>query len=793
MRSEAVGIAVFDEKLRFVRVNERLARINRRGVAEHLGRTVEELLGPGGAAHILPHLKRALAGEPVLRQVIDAAHVQLVMDALPVKEGVAVLVSETTELREAEQALAARLEHTELLSELSATFIELPAVQIDRGIQDALAILGRTLQVDRASLWRFEPRDLSVVATHEWAAEESERRIPGRPFNILQSGYFGSRILEGETVTVESRDALPPEAALLREALETLKIKAMVAVPLLVTGELRGILAFSRVDAPHTWAKDLISTVRLASHLVANALERQACDRELRERVAIEHSFNQLSTRLSQVTRDSASRVLGEALPKIGESLGFSRVAIALLESAIEPPHQREWRSATLGQRSAKDAPIGEGWPLAQLIEGEIIMVSNGELPGSVAANLLETSELDFHVVAPLRAAALRTIGVLVLERRGEPPSGRIALTQWVRVLAEMLTVTLVRVQAEAERQRTLEELERVKTSIEVERDFLRQEIRGEPGRRDLIGASLALQRALEAVDAVASTNATTLLIGESGVGKELFARAVHERSLRAGGPLIKVNCATIPKDLFESEFFGHVRGSFTGALKTRTGRFELANSGTLFLDEVGEIPLDLQSKLLRVLQEGEFERVGDDHTRRVDVRIVAATNRNLARDVATRAFRQDLYYRLAVFPIHIPPLRERRSDIPLLAQHFLALSRRSLGLPDLELTDAQLTALADYDWPGNVRELEHVIERAAILARHTGRLEIELELHKPASDFSSEASFNLREISRRSVLAALEQSSWRIGGPGGAAELLGLRPSTLRDRMRALKIERPH
>ena len=306
----------------------------------------------------------------------------------------------------------------------------------------------------------------------------------------------------------------------------------------------------------------------------------------------------------------------------------------------------------------------------------------------------------------------------------------------------------------------------------------------------DLIGESPALERVVALIESVASTSATVLIRGESGVGKELIARGIHSRSRRADEPLVKVNCASVPKELFESEFFGHVRGAFTGALKDRAGRFELADRGTLFLDEVGEIPLDLQAKLLRVLQEKEFERVGAEKTRKVDVRIIAATNRDLAAEAAAGRFRKDLYYRLSVFPIEIPPLRERREDILPLAEHFLKLHRRNLGRPHLAFEDDHRRRLLAYDWPGNVRELQHVIERAVILARE-GPLRLDLAL--PAAERGGRADRAQGAGAHRRCVArdgagqfdhgprSLRLADLRIGGRRRAA------------RSQPLHLARPH
>jgi transcriptional regulator with GAF, ATPase, and Fis domain len=318
-----------------------------------------------------------------------------------------------------------------------------------------------------------------------------------------------------------------------------------------------------------------------------------------------------------------------------------------------------------------------------------------------------------------------------------------------------------------------------------------------------MVGTSHALQRMLKRVEAVAETPASVLLQGESGVGKELVAHAIHARSSRAGGPLVKVNCASIPKELFESEFFGHIKGAFTGAHRDRVGRFQLADGGTIFLDEVGEIPLELQSKLLRVLQESEFERVGDDVTRSVDVRVVAATNRNLEQLIVDGEFREDLFYRLSVFPVDVPPLREREEDVIQLAQHFLKVTCNDFGREQMTLTRAQAENLLDYNWPGNVRELKNVIERAVILSPgNVLRLDLSmpnLSVVETSADVKVAADSNeimtekeMRAFQKQNTAAALKQTGWRVSGTEGAAELLGVRPTTLADRIRTYGLQKP-
>ncbi len=360
------------------------------------------------------------------------------------------------------------------------------------------------------------------------------------------------------------------------------------------------------------------------------------------------------------------------------------------------------------------------------------------------------------------------------------------------------------RMKAEKEREAAYQEVAQLKEQLLLERDYLRDEIKINANFGEIIGRSLALERVLEQVGAVAQTDANVLVLGESGVGKELIARAIHTNSSRAEQPLVKVNCASIPKELFESEFFGHVKGAFTSAHKDRVGRMQLADGGTLFLDEVGEIPLSLQSKLLRVLQEREFERVGDDNTISVNVRIVAATNRNLEEEIKAGRFREDLYYRLSVFPIQVPSLRERKDDILPLTQHLIKTICRSMGKAPFGVTRQQGELLQSLRWPGNIRELRNVLERAIILSQGS-RLRLDLALpNQPSliaaqpesgappgsSEFLTDAEFQQKE--KHNLVAALEHSGWRVSGEGGAADLLGIKASTLTYRMKALEIEKP-
>ncbi|MCC9620760.1 sigma 54-interacting transcriptional regulator [Thalassospira sp. MA62] len=354
---------------------------------------------------------------------------------------------------------------------------------------------------------------------------------------------------------------------------------------------------------------------------------------------------------------------------------------------------------------------------------------------------------------------------------------------------------------AEEKLHAALSEVDRLRERLELENAYLQEEILSTNNHREIIGQSDAIKGALEQIDLVAPTDASVLITGESGTGKELIARAIHQASTRSDRVLVRVNCAAIPHELFESEFFGHVRGAFTGAVRDRVGRFELADGGTLFLDEVGEIPLELQGKLLRVLQDQKFERIGEESTREVNVRLIAATNRDLKEEVRQGRFREDLYFRLNVFPIECRPLRERIDDIPPLASHFLRDICQRLNIAQPTLTKGQVGALMKYDWPGNARELENVIERAAILARD-GKLHFDLPDSPDKNLIDSNETPSapqtkiltrdaLRQAEHDNIIQALTTTKGKVFGPDGAAALLEIKPTTLTSRMKKFKIDR--
>jgi len=449
-------------------------------------------------------------------------------------------------------------------------------------------------------------------------------------------------------------------------------------------------------------------------------------------------------------------------------------------------------------QLGASDVPSGEAivpdgavHPAEGTLHAHVVATSRLWTGTSDDARTLGAHRDPLLLGAGLQAACVvplvtqnRLLGTLLLGRREARPYGHEDI-RFLTQLASQVAIVLDRAVAYAE----LRDLKIRHTHEKVDRD---DEIPGDVNFKDIVGQSAALRRVLQQAAIVGPTGSTVLIYGETGTGKELIAHAIHDLSPRSANPFVKLNCAAIPTGLLESELFGHERGAFTGAIAQRIGRFEAANTGTMFLDEVGEIPLDLQTKLLRVLQEREFERLGSSRVIRTDARLIAATNRDLREAVERQQFRSDLFYRLNVFPIHLPPLRERPEDIPLLVRHFAGQFARRMGKVIETIPSETMDALARYDWPGNVRELQNVIERAAILSSGPV-LQVPIEdLRRSLVHPRDGAPQTLEEAERVHILKTLSDTRWVLSGPRGAAARLGMNRSTLQFRMKKLGILRP-
>ncbi|MEM8994026.1 MAG: sigma 54-interacting transcriptional regulator [Acidobacteriota bacterium] len=532
---------------------------------------------------------------------------------------------------------------------------------------------------------------------------------------------------------------------------------------------------------------------------------------------SFEQLFGALSTAFVERAAGDIDSILERSLRKVVEFFDFDRSTLAEFRSQPEKDGEEElwvthsWARPGLEAVAAQSLDRLHPALGARLRRGESAGFSSlDDLPPRVRAGVA-ASGMRSNLTLPLAVGgdvvAALAFGCFRAERRWQEP-----LVGRLRLVADLFASVLVRRRHDAE-------IRRLTARLEAENVYLREEIADTHGFNEILGDAPALRGALYKVEQVAPTAAPVLILGETGTGKELFARAVHEHSPRRDRPLVKINCAALPATLIESELFGHVKGAFTGATGAKAGRFELADGGTLFLDEIGEMEMDLQAKLLRVLQEGEFEPVGSGQTRRVDVRVIAATNRDFEQAMQEGRFRSDLYYRLSVFPIELPALRERPSDVPTLVRFFVDRGNKRLGRRVRHVPSAAMAALEAHGWPGNVRELQNVIDRALILSPGD-TLEVDasfFQIVKPtaapalspggpgpavpspsvptsappsrAADGSLRA---LADVDREHITAVLEAVHWKINGPGHAAEILGLHPSTLRHRMKKLGIVKP-
>ena len=600
------------------------------------------------------------------------------------------------------------------------------------------------------------------------------------PTEVPMEGSIAGWVLEHQEPVVVHDIALEDRFPFAKTLLDH-PIKAICSFPLTTANQRLGVLNFWSDEAGVYDHLDLEFAGLLAAQ-IAVAIEAQCHQQKLaRERDRCQLLLEINNTLVSNLNLRELLSAISGCLRRV--------MPHDLAGLALHDPTINKLRVTALEFPEHEDA----------FVEGEIIDLE--ENPGGRAFTTGQPviSGLD-HLVDPLGQRAGiksgctvplishdRALGILGVARLSENP--------FTEDDAELLTSVGKQVAIAVENALAYREIDALKNKLQEEKLYLQEEIRTEYNFEEIVGTSATLKRALQDVETVAPTDSTVLIFGETGTGKELIARALHNLSGRAEHTLVKVNCAAIPTGLLESEMFGHERGAFTGAVEQRKGRFELAHRGTIFLDEVEEIPLELQSKLLRVLQEQEFERLGSGKTIRVDVRVVAATNADLAKMVAEKKFRNDLYYRLNVFPVSLPALRERPEDIPLLVNFFAQKFSQQMKKPIKTIPTEAMTQLTAYSWPGNIRELQNLIERAVILSRGSV-LEVPLaELKQSANDNLAnqlQGPIRLEAVERDHIMRVLRETGWVIGGPSGAAARLGLNRTTLNHRMRKLGINRP-
>ena len=640
--------------------------------------------------------------------------------------------------------LEERLQFEMLLAEISARFVNVSSDQIDSEIDDAQSRICELLNLDRSTLWQVreeEPGTLLLTNIHQPPGSlVPPERMNARDF----FPWTVQKVLDGETVAISKITDLPTEASLDRESYRLYGTKSNVMVPLSVGGgPVFGLLTFSVIREERSWLETVVKGLRLIAEVFANALARKQAEQTLRQSEArLSVATNAAGAGLWIIELDAGSVWVSE---KTRELFHFAPDEEVYYERFFKPVHPEDCEHVNQAVRQT-------------LQSGENLWC-------------------DYRIILPdgnIRWVVSR--GQRHLGSGGEPD----------RLMGVSLDIT-ERKRMESQLREHLQEIEELKDRLETENVYLQEEVKLLVEHSEIVGQSLAMKKVVTQAGQVAGTDSTVLLLGETGTGKELLARAIHRMSMRKDRTLVTVNCASLPTTLIESELLGREKGAYTGALTRMMGRFELADGSTLFLDEIGELPQEVQSKLLRVLEEGRFERLGSTKTLTADVRIIAATNRDLDQAVKEGKFRKDLYYRLNVFPIVIPPLCERPEDVPMLAWTFISEFEKKIGKQIDSIPKNYMEAMQRYPWPGNVRELKNVIEHGMIVS--TGKT---LAVRLPQADFSETAvDSDLESIERRHVLSVLEETGWRIGGKGGAAEALGLKRTTLYSLMKRLGIER--
>lgn len=639
-----------------------------------------------------------------------------------------------------------RLRFEQMISDLSARFINLPPEQLDSEIENALSMVLEFFQVDRCGLLHIVPGRDAWTITHVALSEHATPVPLGTDLPRSINPWAYDRLTQkGEVVAYARVEDMPDEAYIDKQTWKEWGIRSNLTIPILRHRSVVHVISINALHKERVWPEVFFPRLKLLGDIFVNALERRKTEQALRD------SEERLS--LASASAGAGAWVIFTdtgslwATDKLREIFQFSPDEDLSFERFLEAVHPDD-------RASARET-------LAYCLQTRELVV------------------LEYRFVLPdgsVRWAVSRGQSYPGTSERAE------------RVMGVTIDIT-ARKEMEAQLRGQLTEIQALKQQLELENVYLRDEIMLHHGHEGIIARSNAMKKILTQIEQVADTDATVLLSGETGTGKELLARTIHNLSKRKKRSLITINCAALPPTLIESELFGREKGAYTGALTRMPGRFEVADRSTLFLDEIGELPLDLQGKLLRVLEEGRFERLGSTQTLKVDVRIIAATNRELSQEVAAGRFRSDLYYRLSVFPIAIPPLRERPEDIPPLVWMFVKQNEKKLGKRIDRIPRKHLEALKRHAWPGNARELRNIVEHAMITSSGGS-------LHVQPPDQRSTAApamLTLEEVDRRHILQVLTQTGWRVTGKNGAAEILDLKRTTLQARMKKLGIKRPN
>lgn len=693
--------------------------------------------------------------------------------------------------------LKGRLQFESLISDLSARFVGITSDKIDKEILRALKIIRVFFKGDRCGIVKIYPeRKFTQIAYTSYG--RGVRRVP-EDVNLYEFFPWQHKIVIEKKVPIilSSPNDLPPEAVLDRQSLEAMGIRSLVSIPVFVGGKINCALLFQNMRHEVIWSNIFLQRIQLLAEILVNALIRKDADQALRKseeelasRLKFERMLSGLSARFVALDANQIDNAIEDAQKTIVEALDLDRsVLFQITGQGDGTIITHSWSRPQWGKVPRLTGKIEYPWAYQRLISGDIMVFSRlAELPPEAFQD--KESHKRFgaksSLAIPLSAGG-RFFGALTFTTLSKERDWLPDLINRLRLVSEVFTNALARKRAEEQNRDRLHEIQALKEQLEKDNVYLRSEVKLLHEHGEIVGESKAIQQVLIKAEQVAPTESTVLILGETGTGKELLAREIHAMSRRGARPLVTVNCASLPPSLIESELFGREKGAYTGALSRMTGRFETAEGSTLFLDEIGELPYEVQGKLLRVLENGTFERLGSTKTIKIDVRIISATNCDLAHEVKEGRFRKDLFYRLNVFPITIPPLRERTEDIPALVWTFVRQIENRMGKRIENIPQKSIDALGNYPWPGNVRELKNVIEHAMIISRKN------LEITPPSfSDDDDLYGDTLEDVERKYILRVLERTRWRIAGKSGASEILGVKRTTLYAMLKNLGIQRP-
>ncbi|MFZ9037008.1 MAG: sigma-54-dependent Fis family transcriptional regulator [Gammaproteobacteria bacterium] len=695
--------------------------------------------------------------------------------------------------RELSETLLRQLQFEKLVARLSATFINLADDKVGSAITDALREMSEFLLSDFSTFIVADPQTGDMQHSHQWVAPGVEAEIDFINFDIKRDApWVGQKLAQGKPFAINNLSDLPRQASREKVIIRDLGIGSILWVPLQLQDRIAGAIVINRMGPDESWAPELEAPLKLIGEILINALARKQISEKHRGRLRFEELLSRLSAEFIDISSDTLDQKIHLVLGEVGEYANCDETFLVQFksptnESGVSHSWFRDDRVRDLNfdiQQFLEVFP----WAAGRLNRGEPVQFGSlAELPSEAVAEraYLESEGILSAIVVPFLQDE-KLLGLLFVQGFRER-SWLDYLTQQVYLLAQIFFSTLQRNAADQKLQAALVEIGWLKDQLEAENELLQHEIEILSAHGEIVGDSPALKAVIEQAQQVAPLDSIVLIEGETGVGKELVANLIHRESPRSNKKMVRVNCAALPAALIEAELFGRDKGAYTGALSKQVGRFELADGSTLFLDEIGELPLELQAKLLRVLQEGEFERLGSTRTLKVDVRVIAATNCELSSLVGTGKFREDLYYRLNVFPIRVPPLRARRADIPALVWSFVRDCSENMGKSIDKISKSTMQRLQAYNWPGNVRELRNVIERSMILSRNN---DLAVSLGEIGNE--NQGGQTLKEVERNHIRAILEQTGWRVRGEAGAARILDLNPTTLESRMKKLGIRRP-